>query len=49
MPLDELPGVGQEADRVAEDDDDADVDSEPRHLHVLLSDVALQTHSLREM
>ena len=47
MALDQLPGVGQEADGVAEDDHDADVDSQPRHLHVLLADVALYHQSKR--
>ena len=37
----ELPEVGHESDGVAEDDDDADVDSNPGHHQVTLADVAL--------
>ena len=37
----ELPEVGHESDGVAEDDDDADVDSNTGHHQVALADVAL--------
>ena len=37
----ELPEVGHESDGVAEDDDDADVDSNTGHHQVTLADVAL--------
>ena len=39
----ELPEVGHESDGVAEDDDDADVDSNTGHHQVALADVALDT------
>ena len=39
---DELPDVGDESDGVTDDDDDADVDSNPRHQQVPLPQQHLQ-------
>ena len=41
LPLEQLPGVGHQPDRVAEHDDDADVDTDSRHQHVLSANVTL--------
>ena len=41
LPLEQLPGVGHQPDGVAEHDDDADVDTDSGHQHVLSANVTL--------
>ena len=45
----ELPEVGHESDGVAEDNDDADVDSNPGHHQVPLADVALDIKQIESI